>query len=75
MPVQFTTFIGGTLDDAATGIALQGGNIFLVGNTQASSGFPATINIGVRGGQDAFVAELNSTGGANHHNGSWRRLE
>jgi hypothetical protein len=60
--VQYTTFIGGSLDDAATGIALQGGNLFLVGNTQAGSGFPTIIPLGVGGGQDAFVAELNSGG-------------
>ena len=39
--MQFSTFVGGTQDDVATGIALQGGNIFIVGNTQAGSGFPA----------------------------------
>jgi hypothetical protein len=61
--LKFTTFIGGTQEDAATGIALQGGNIFLAGNTQHGSSFPA-INptIGALGGQDAFVAEFNSSG-------------
>jgi hypothetical protein len=59
---KFTTFIGGNMDDAATGIALQGTNIFLVGNTQHLSGFPTTVTVGPLGGQDAFVAELSSSG-------------
>ncbi len=61
--LQFSTFIGGTQDDAATAITLQGGNIFIAGNTQHNSGFPTTTTIGtVPGGQDAFVAKLSSTG-------------
>jgi hypothetical protein len=61
---KFTTFIGGNMDDAATGIVLQATNIFLVGNTQHGSGFPTSISIppGGGGGQDVFVAEFDSNG-------------
>jgi hypothetical protein len=60
--LQFSTFIGGNQDDAATGVTLQGGNIFMAGNTQDGSGFPKVTTIGTLGGQDAFVAEFNSSG-------------
>jgi hypothetical protein len=60
---QYSTFIGGTGDDDALGIALVGGNAVIVGNTTNGASFPAPINtIGPRGGQDAFVAEFDSTG-------------
>ena len=60
--VQFSTFLGGTGEDAATAVTLQGGNIFIAGNTQHGATFAATNNIGPLGGQDAFVAEFSSTG-------------
>jgi hypothetical protein len=59
---QYSTFIGGTGDDDALGIALVGGNAVIVGNTQHGTGFPATTTLGVGGGQDAFVAELDASG-------------
>ncbi|PYX19082.1 MAG: hypothetical protein DMG82_26530, partial [Acidobacteria bacterium] len=61
--VQFTTFIGGTGDDAATGVALDSsGNIFMAGNTRSGSSFPPNVAHGGLGGQDAFVAEFTSGG-------------
>jgi hypothetical protein len=60
---QYSTFIGGTGDDDALGIALVGGTKpVIVGNTQHGTGFPATTTLGVGGGQDAFVAELDASG-------------
>jgi hypothetical protein len=61
--LQFTTFVGGTQDDAATGIALQGSNICIVGNTRSGGSFPTPAHtFGVLGVQDVFVVTLNSTG-------------
>jgi hypothetical protein len=61
----FSTYLGGSGDDGATGIGLDpSGGVWLKGNTK-SSDFPITpgafqtVNRGVF---DAFVAELNSTG-------------
>ena len=61
--VVFTTLIGGTTDDAALGIAVNSTAVYVVGNT-TSSNFPSTLTLGPGGGQDAFVASLNSTSGA-----------
>jgi hypothetical protein len=60
--LQYSTFIGGTGDDDALGIALVGGNAVIVGNTQHGSSFPTMKTFGVGGGQDAFVAELDASG-------------
>jgi Beta-propeller repeat/Abnormal spindle-like microcephaly-assoc'd, ASPM-SPD-2-Hydin len=61
----FSTYLGGTQDDGATGIAVDAsGNVWLKGNTQ-SSDFPATPGAyqTVLGGLfDSYVAELNPTG-------------
>jgi hypothetical protein len=55
--------VGGTGEDAATAVALQGGNIFMAGNTQAGSGFPKQTTVGTTlAGEDAFVAEFTSSG-------------
>jgi hypothetical protein len=61
----FSTYLGGSGDDGATGIGLDpSGGVWLRGNTK-STDFPTTpgafqtVN---RGSFDAFVAELNSTG-------------
>ena len=62
--VSYSTFIGSGADDAGLKIAVQGTNVFVVGNTQQGSTFPTTNpTIGPGGGQDAFVAQFNSTGG------------
>lgn len=59
----FTTLIGGTTDDAAFGVAVNGAAVYVVGNT-TSNNFPSALTLGPGGGQDAFVASLNSTTGA-----------
>lgn len=61
----FSTYLGGTQDDGATGIGLDAsGNVWLKGNTQ-SSDFPVTPGAfqTVLGGLfDSYVAELDPTG-------------
>jgi hypothetical protein len=61
----FSTYLGGTQDDGATGLALDAsGNVWLKGNTQ-SSDFPVTPGAfqTVLGGLfDSYVAELDPTG-------------
>ncbi len=60
--LQFGTYLGGTGDDGAYGMALDSqGNIYLTGNT-TSSNFPLAGPIDSRvNGQDAFVTKLNPT--------------
>ena len=63
---SYSTFIGGSGDDVALGIALVGGNAVIVGNTLPGTGtkFPTTVTpsgFGPGGGQDLFVAELDAT--------------
>jgi len=59
----FTTLVGGTTDDAAFGVAVNGAAVYVVGNT-TSNNFPSALTLGPGGGQDAFVASLNGTTGA-----------
>jgi Beta-propeller repeat/Viral BACON domain/Putative binding domain, N-terminal len=65
--ITYATFLGGTADDAAKGIAVDSlGNAF-VGGVTSSSNFPATpgaYSTALSGGPDAFVAKLNPTGSA-----------
>ncbi len=61
--VVFTTLIGGSSDDFAFGVAVNSLGTYVVGNTN-SSDFPSSVTLGPGGGQDAFVASLNSTTGA-----------
>ncbi|MEP7362387.1 MAG: SBBP repeat-containing protein [Acidobacteriota bacterium] len=65
-PVLFSTFIGGTEDERAYGVAADSsGNIFVVGST-SSNNFPTSNGAYDQtyggGGMDAFVVKLNSTG-------------
>src|SRR5207244_496918 len=62
----FAGYVGGTGDDQAYGIAVDGsGNAYLTGATDSTSGFPVktgpdtTYNGGL---DDAFVAKVGSTG-------------
>ncbi len=61
----FSTYFGGTLDETATGIALDSLNdVYVTGETDSSdyptSGSPFQTALG--GGTDAFVTELSNTG-------------
>jgi hypothetical protein len=60
----YSTFLGGSLADAGTGIALDGSNHAYITGQTASSDFPlASATQGALGGDnDAFVSELGSTG-------------
>jgi hypothetical protein len=61
-PLIYTTLIGGSSDDSGLGIAVNSTGTYVVGNTKSST-FPATVNLGPRGGQDLFVAKLDNTAG------------
>ncbi len=64
----FSTYIGGTTNDAGTGIAVDINSDIYIGGYSASTNFPVTIgafdqthNAGVN---DAFVTKLNAAGSA-----------
>ena len=60
----YATYLGGTGDDRATGIAVNSaGNAYVTGFT-ASTNFPTAIPLQLSngGGTDTFVAKLNSSG-------------
>lgn len=62
--LDFSTYIGGTVNDRATALAVgPGGDIFLAGVTD-SSDYPAQYpyQSSLQGGQDAFVSRLASSG-------------
>jgi len=59
--LMYSTFVGGSGDDRADGIALDsGGNTYIAGYT-ASANFPTTasaIDVSFNGGNDAFVTKV-----------------
>jgi hypothetical protein len=63
--LTFSTFLGGTGDDRAAGIALDGSNnIYIVGTT-GSTDFPTSSPVfqpSLVGSSDAFVTKLNNAG-------------
>jgi hypothetical protein len=64
----YSTYVGGSADDRAYGLAVDSsGNAYVTGITH-SSGFPTTTGAYQTthggGGEDAFVAKLNSSGSA-----------
>ena len=63
----YSTYLGGTGDDVANGLALDGnGNTYIVGST-SSTNFPISlraIQTSLNGASNGFVTELNSTGSA-----------
>lgn len=63
--VTFSTYLGGSGDDRAYGLALDSsGNIYITGGSQ-STDFPTTVGVaqGSNNGQsDAFVAKINPSG-------------
>jgi uncharacterized repeat protein (TIGR01451 family) len=57
--VGYSAFIGGTGDDFATGIAIDGsGNAYITGSTKSTK-FPGALG-GLQGAQDAFVLKLSA---------------
>ncbi len=63
--LTYSTFLGGSSDDFASGIALHGGNAYVVGQT-FSTDFPTNnpIQPNIAGASNGFVTELNSSGSA-----------
>jgi hypothetical protein len=63
--LTYSTYLGGTNDDYASGIALFGGNAYVVGST-FSSNFPTAnpIQSSIAGASNGFVTELNGSGNA-----------
>ena len=62
--LQFSTYLGGSGDDVAYGLALDPqGNVY-IGGTAASTNFPTpnAMQPTNRGSWDAFIAKLNSAG-------------
>jgi hypothetical protein len=63
--LTFSTFLGGTADDRAYGLALDGSqNVYVTGST-ASSDFPVTsgaFQLSLKGATNAFVCKLNPAG-------------
>ena len=66
----FSTFLGGSGDDAGNAIVVDGSGNVLVAGTTTSGNFPvqgaspfAPFQSTLRGGNDAFVAKLDPTGG------------
>ncbi len=61
----YSTYLGGTQGDGAAAIAVDGsGNAYVTGQTGSAAGFPiANATQGtLKGGNDAFVSEINVTG-------------
>jgi hypothetical protein len=63
--LTYSTFLGGSKQDFASGIAVLGGNAYVVGQTQ-SSDFPTEnpLQSNIAGTANGFVTELNSSGSA-----------
>jgi hypothetical protein len=60
----FSTYIGGSADDHAAGIAVDAsGNSYVTGGT-SSANFPTTGNSALHGSSDAFVFKMNPAGSA-----------
>ena len=62
--LSFSTYIGGSGDDHAAGVALDGsGAIYIAGGT-FSTNFPTTaaLQSANAGGQDAFVMKISAAG-------------
>ena len=71
--LEWATFIGGSSDDRALGIAVDpSGNSYAVGYT-TSTNFPTVnpLQANKSGGRDVFVTKLNSTGSAIVYSTYW----
>src|SRR5207245_5563647 len=63
-PLDYATYLGGTNNDSAGGIALDSkGNVYVTGST-SSQDFPTVnpLEATLAGNMDAFVTELNAAG-------------
>jgi uncharacterized protein (TIGR03437 family) len=63
----YSTFLGGTGEDLALGLAVDGAGVAVLTGSTASANFPATAGATQRtygGAGDAFVAKLNAAGSA-----------
>ena len=61
----YSTFLGGTSQDAGNGIAVDGsGSAYLVGDAGSASFPTLNSNQALSGPEDAFIAKLNATGTA-----------
>jgi len=63
--LTYSTYLGGSNDDLASGIALHNGNAYVVGST-SSSDFPTSnpVQSSLVGTSNGFVTELNGSGNA-----------
>lgn len=64
--LMYASYLGGSRDDAASGVAVDGaGNVYLAGETK-SSNFPTVFPIqeSLRGNTDLFVTKINAAGSA-----------
>jgi len=60
---QWHTFMGSASSDSGTGIAVDGsGNVYVLGDSNATWGTPVNAHAGKAGKENAFVAKLNSRG-------------
>jgi hypothetical protein len=66
--LAYSTFLGGSNDDAGSGIAVQEGNAYVTGYTTSSEDYPTTqgaLDTSFNGfDDDAFVTKLNASGSA-----------
>jgi hypothetical protein len=63
--LTFSTFLGGSGDDRAYGLALDGSNNIYVTGTTVSSNFPTTTGVfqpELKGTSNAFISKLNPAG-------------
>lgn len=60
----YCTYLGGTLDDGAVGVATDSsGNVYLTGFTDSTNfPFAAPLQVSNGGGRDAFVTKINANG-------------
>ncbi len=66
LSLGYSTYLGGSGDDAGNGIAVDGaGNAYVAGETD-SKNFSATLKAGRTGGKDAFVARFWPEGGRSY---------